>query len=110
MATKKLSMDEVIATEMPGFRVVKEAAADAAADAAGYEPDAVTPSLESMQAKYKMKGANPAKRAGAKRDSISSSKSQMVVVESTPGPGNSDAPGKRLTVLVKDGKIRARQG
>lgn len=106
MAAKKLSIDEVIAKEMPGFRVAKEAVADAAT----YEPDAVTPSLETMQAKYKMPGTSPRKRGTAKRDSIPASKSQMVVVESAAGSQGSDAPGKRLTVLVKDGKIRARQG
>jgi len=106
MAAKKLSLDEVIAKEMPGFRVAKEAAADAPA----YEPDAVTPNLETMQTKYKMQGASPRKRGMAKLDSTPASKSEMVVVESAAGPQDSDAPGKRLTITVRDGKIRARQG
>jgi len=106
MATKKLSLDEVITKEMPGFRVAKEAAEDAAA----FEPDAVTPSLETMKAKYKMPGSNSRKRGTAKRDSIPASKSQMVVAEPAAGPEGSDASRKRLTVLVRDGKIRARQG
>jgi hypothetical protein len=103
MATKKLSLEEVIAKEMPGFCVSKEVAADSAA----FEPDAVTPSLKTMQGKYYPQSS---RKRTAKPDSNPASKSQLVVVESTTSSRSSDAPDKRFTVLVKDGKVRARQG
>ncbi|MEP7354504.1 MAG: hypothetical protein ABI824_14855 [Acidobacteriota bacterium] len=106
MPVKNLSMEDVIAQQMPGFRVAKTALPDAPLSQA----DAVTPSLETMQAKYSMASPSGSKRAAAKADSNAGSKSELVVVEATPGGAASDAPGKRLTVLVRDGKIRARQG
>ena len=107
MATKTQRIDDVIQKEMPGFRVAKTAkpAADAAKVLAA---DAVTPNLETLRKKYKMSA--PAKKAAARGDAAPrGGKAQMVVIEPK-SAGSADSPSKRMTVIVKDGKIRARQG
>ena len=105
MASKEQRLAEVIEKEMPGSRIVKP---KRAADAVPNLPaDAVTPNLDAMRKKYKM-GARP-ERAAAPAGATKTGKSQMVVVESNDA-SSADAPAKRMTVVVRDGKIRARQG
>jgi len=107
VATKGQRIEDIIEKEMPGFRVAKTAkpAADAVKALAA---DAITPDLETLRKKYKMSA--PAKKPSAPVDAAPrTGKAQMVVIEPKKA-GAPDSPSKRMTVVVRDGKIRARQG
>jgi hypothetical protein len=94
--------DDVIAKELSGFNIVKKTKRAAPF----LPPDSTTPDIRKLHDKY---GSDSAEESVLERAQPPSSDeaTHAVVVE----PKNAgDGPAKQLTVLVKNGKIRAKQG
>jgi hypothetical protein len=101
MSTKNDS--DAVRKALSGFEIVKKAKRDTAQF---LPPDGKTPKVKKLHKKYNSDSVEGSVLAKAKPRSDRSA-TKAVVVEPK---DKRDAPAKRLTVLVKQGKIRAVQG
>ena len=104
MATKKVneSVEDVVRRAFPQFDIVQMPKADARF----LPPDAKTPDVKKLHRKYNSDSAEETVVENAEPPS-SERATQAVVIEPKV---KHDGPTKRLTVLVKQGKVRAIQG
>jgi hypothetical protein len=103
MAKKKsTSPEEVVRKRFPKFDVV----ATPSQDDAFLPPDSITPDVQTLHRKYS--SDSPEEAILEKADAASDADATQAVVIEPKEKG--DAAPKRLTVLVKKGKIRAVQG
>jgi len=104
MPTKKREGDEeVIRKALPGFEAVKKPKRESGQF---LPPNSTTPSVKDLHRKYQSDSLEDSVLEGCEPRS-SPSTTQPIVVEQT---DKDDSTTKRLTVLVKNGKIRAVQG
>lgn len=111
--TKK-RLEQIIARDMPGYRLASHAlGADRASSA---EPDLVAPDITALKRKYFGADAlpeadNPGHRATRARAAKPKAdvEEQIVAVEPKEG-GAFDAAARPKTVVISNGKIVARQG
>jgi hypothetical protein len=102
MAKKPVPPEEVVRERFPEFDIVEPAAA---ADDAYLPPDTITPDVQTLHRKYN--SDSPEEEVLDRADAASDpDATQAVVIE----PKEKGDAAKRLTVLVKQGKIRAIQG
>jgi hypothetical protein len=102
--TAKQSVKVVVEKAMPGWTVAGTPAKDAKRAASRAEPDAVSPSLSKMQAKASgKKSAKPVKFTALKKHHA-----RFVRVKPASAP-DADSSQEKV-VLVRDGKVVARQG
>jgi hypothetical protein len=102
-AKKSESAADVVRTALPEFEVVTKTKSDAAF----LPPDGKTAGVKQLHHKYGSDAAVEEAALNAAAPPSSASATQAVVVEPK---DRRDASAKRLTVLVKQGKIRAIQG
>jgi hypothetical protein len=104
MATKKSnqSVEDVVRKEFPQFDIVQTPKPDARF----LPPDAKTPDVKKLHRKYNSDSAEETVVENAEPAS-SETATQAVVIEPKI---KHDGQTKRLTVLVKQGKVRAVQG
>jgi len=104
MATKRASQtdEDVVRKEFPEFDIVRRPKADGRF----LPPDSKTPSVKELHRKYRSDSAEEAAVEKAEPAS-SDTATHAVVIEPK---AKQDRATKRLTVLVKRGKVRAVQG
>ena len=100
--TRQTNDEEVVRKEFPEFDIVKRPAADARF----LPPDVKTPTVKELHRKYSSDSAEETIVANAE-PTTSESATHGVVLEPKARP---DGPTKRMTVLLKQGKVRAVQG
>jgi hypothetical protein len=106
MAKKKTATPEaVVRKAFPTFEVVEPAKQDDAF----LPPDSVTPDVKTLHRKYRSDSAAEEASLAAAESVPEDDTTQAVIIEPRERT-DTDAPAKRLTVLVKKGKIRAVQG
>ena len=94
--------DDVIRTEFSGFTVVKKPKRSAS-----YLPaDSTTPDVAELHRHYGSDSSEETILEKAQPPSDPAATHALVIEPQNAG----DGPGKRLTVLVKNGKVRAKQG
>lgn len=105
MAKKKAATPESVVLEaFPNFQVVEPARQDDAF----LPPDTVTPDVRTLHRKYRSDSAEETILARA--ESVDDDDATQAVVIEPKERTDPDVPAKRLTVLVKKGKIHAVQG
>ncbi len=116
MAIRKVrTPEQTVLEDMPGFQLAAEPRG--AEDAAPHGADAIAPAIEKMKGKYfPSRPGDPATTRAELRKASKPPKgsappktprTKMLVVE--PAAAGAE-PAKKLTVLVRDGKIVTRQG
>lgn len=92
---------------IPGFKAVEKSRSKSEADAEEFlGPDAETPSVSKLHKKYHSDSGESKILAKAKSPKSESATKPVIMEPKDKGDTNA----KRLTVLVKEGKIRALQG
>jgi hypothetical protein len=105
---KKKTTQEIIAQDFPGWKVVKEATTRPSVDAAAFS-DTATPPLEEIAAKL---GDSKTKKTVAKKAVKKAVKKKVdhakfVTIAPTSQP---DARSRQKVVVIRDGKVVAKQG
>jgi hypothetical protein len=103
MATVSKTLEKAIQKSLPGWKVLKKAGTDGASTRDDATPDAFSPTLDAVKAKYFGKTTKTAKRLKSTKKHA-----QFVIITPTKLPDNAKA--FRKVVLVKDNKVVAVQG
>jgi hypothetical protein len=108
MPTKKSAKaEDVVRKKFPKFDVVKGSGKSSGKKDAFQRPDSTTPDVKTLHKKYKSDSAAEEESIAHAAPASDPDATSAVVIEPKE---KGDAPAKRLTVLVKQGKVRAVQG